>query len=70
MGVRNNLTWPSELNFSSKDISLFVLYLSSIDALLRNFFVILCAILHPTVKIDIVINLPQNFFTSSVLQKY
>jgi len=68
MGVRNNLTWTSEFNFSSKDTSLFVLYLSNIGALLRNFFAILCAILHTT--IDIVINLLQNFFISSVLRKY
>ena len=67
MGVRINLTWPSEFNFSSEDTSLFVLYLSSIDAFLRNFLAILCAILHTTVKIDIVTKLPQNFFTSSVL---
>jgi hypothetical protein len=32
--------------------------------------VILFAILHTAVKIDIVINLPQNFFISSSLQKY
>jgi len=70
MGVRINLTWPSEFNFSSKDTSLFILYLSSIGALLRNFLVILFAILHTAVKIDIVINLPQNFFISSSLQKY
>jgi len=70
MGVRIKLTWPSEFNFSSKDTNLFVLYLTSIGTLLRNFPVILCAILHTTVKIDIVLNLPQNFFTSSVLRKY
>jgi len=70
MGVRIKLTWPSEFNFSSKDTNHFVLYLTGIGSLLRNFLVILCAILHTTVKIDIVLNLPQNFFTSSVLRKY
>jgi hypothetical protein len=70
MGVRIELTWPSEFIFHQKTPTVFVLYLTSIGALLRNFLVILCAILHTTVKIDIVINLPQNFFTSRVLRKH
>lgn len=65
MGVKINLTWPSEFNFSSKDTSIFALYLSSIGAHLRNFF----AILHTAVKIDMVINLPQNLFIIKCVRK-